>query len=233
MESGIQGNTRSRQDAATQNRLDSKAGSKKAATWAIGIIVVLGFGLSLAKADLGIWGWLVIAILLSAGASKLENPKVTLSSALRTMSWVIIATIIITSGFGQWTKKVVIGADDYFSCLADENQPKCEKVKKAETIAKFNTPNTSKGVERVLKTITIESDPVPHCGAGWVEMDFPPEAEFKVWWNYAAADFEWLIEGKDEWQTEYAPTVAKMRACSKNEAYDGDRMKVTFKGYDL
>ncbi len=233
MESGIQGNTRSRQDAATKNRLDSKKGSKKAAAWAIGIVLVLGFGLSLAKADLGIWGWLIIAILLSVSASVLENPKVSLSSALRTMAWVIIATVLITSGFGQWTKTLVSKTDVFFSCLADESQKKCGKVKEAETAAKFTAANTSKGVERVLKTITIESDPVPHCGTGWVEMDFPPEAEFKVWWNYAAADFEWLIEGKDEWQKEYAPTVAKMRACSKIEAYDGDKMKVTFKGYDL
>lgn len=104
---------------------------------------------------------------------------------------------------------------------------------KSVEVTRVNPANPPQRVEKVLKTITLESDPVPHCGAGWVEMDFPPEAEFKVWWNYAAADFEWLIEGKDEWQTEYAPTVAKMRACSKIEAYDGDRMKVTFKGYDL
>lgn len=116
---GVQGSSRTRGKSATQERPKVKKGSIKVALIVMGIIVVLGIGLSLAKAELGIWGWLVVAVILSVIASRLENPQVTYSSALRTMSWVIVGTLLLNTGIGMWTKSLVLDTNTWFECRSD------------------------------------------------------------------------------------------------------------------
>lgn len=117
---GVQGSSRARGKSATQDRQGDKRGSIKVALIVIGIILVLGVGLSLANADIGIWGWLVVAAILSVAASRLENPKVTLSSVLRTTSWVVVAILLINTGFGAWAKSVVLDTNDWFACRSGQ-----------------------------------------------------------------------------------------------------------------
>lgn len=236
---GIQGNTRAAGESATTSRKENKRNTMKIAFQIGAFLILLVVGVILATSQLNFFQKILTAVVFIFIGNKIASLKTDSNkdfisfwpTVLTVIGWSTLVATLLMSGFGKWSEQVALKTDNFFACAAGDSQAKCEEpVEKQASVTSHNQPPMN---NQAMKTVTLETEPVPACGTGWVEMDFPPEAQFKVWWNYAAADFRWMAENSTEWQTELPAKVIKMQACSKVSAFTGDRMKITFKGYNL